>query len=346
MRSTEYRTIFESTRGDIVESIHLGAFAIVNAQGDLIASWGNPETITFMRSSSKPLQALPFIEKNGDVHFGLSEEEIAILCASHTGTDDHVKTIVGIHRKMGLNEDMLQCGTHTPSNNETWMEMYKRGERPTPVRHMCSGKHSGMLGLALLLGAETGSYLSVQNPVQQLILQTLSEMTSYPAEKIIIGIDGCSAPVFALPLRNAALGIARLCQPEGLIPSRAAACKRITNAMMSHPLMVAGPRKFDTIIMEQTNHKVISKSGAEGYHILGVMPDAVEPGSPGLGIALKIADGDAEERARPVVILEILRQLGVLNDTEFVNLERFKARRIYNSAKLDVGEYRPAFCIK
>jgi L-asparaginase II len=129
-------------------------------------------------------------------------------------------------------------------------------------------------------------------------------------------------------------------------PSRAAACKRITNAMMSHPNMVAGPRKFDTVIMEQTNRKVISKAGAEGYHVLGVMPDAIQAGSPGLGIALKIADGDAEERVRPLVIIEILRQLGVLNSEELKILEKFSARRIFNTARLDIGEYRPTFDIK
>ena len=346
MESTEYQTVFESTRGNKVESIHIGAFAVVNHQGGLLSSWGNPEAFTFMRSSSKPLQALPFMENNGDQHFGLTSEETAILCASHTGTDDHVKIIAGMHKKMGLAAEMLQCGTHTPSNSETWIEMNKRGEKPTPIRHMCSGKHTGMLGLALLLGSDTGTYLSMENPVQQTILKTISEMTAYPAEKITIGIDGCSAPVFALPLRNAALGIARLCQPEELQPSRAAACKRITAAMMSHPNMVAGPRKFDTVIMEQTNRKIISKAGAEGYHVLGVMPDAIKTGSPGLGIALKIADGDAEERVRPLVIIEILRQLGVLTPVELTNLKKFSARRIFNTARLDIGEYRPTFDIK
>jgi L-asparaginase II len=241
---------------------------------------------------------------------------------------------------------MLQCGTHTPQNSETWIEMNKRGEKPTPIRHMCSGKHTGMLGYARMIGAETTSYLSMDNPVQQAILKTFSEMTAIPEENIVIGIDGCSAPNFAVPLKNAALAFAKLCQPDDLLPVRASACERLTAAMRNHPIMVAGPRKFDTLVMGQSNLKIVSKTGAEGYQCIGVMPDAIEPGSPGLGIALKIADGDSEERARPLVSLEILRQLGALTSAEIEVLRKFGPRKIYNFAKLQIGEYRPAFSIK
>ena len=346
MKSTEYLPVFEATRGDLVESIHSGAFAVVNNKGELLASWGDPESITYMRSSAKPFQALPFIENNGDVFYGLNNEEIAVLCASHTGTNDHVSIIAGMQQKMGLEEKMLQCGTHTPLNSETWMEMNKRGEKPTPIRHMCSGKHTGMLGFAQMTGADTESYLSMNNPVQQAILTTFSEMTACPVESIAIGIDGCSAPNFAVPLRNAAFAFAKLCQPDGLPPARASACERLTSAMRNYPDMIAGPGKFDTLAMGLTNRKIISKTGAEGYQCLGIMPGAIEPGSPGLGIALKIADGDAEERARPLVSLEILRQLGAITSAECDALSKFGPRKIFNFAKLQIGEYRPTFSIK
>lgn len=346
MKSTEYLPIVEATRGNLVESIHMGAFAVVNGQGELVASWGDPDSITFLRSSAKPFQALPFMEKNGDAYFGLTVEETAVFCASHTGTDDHVKVISGLQQKMGLQENMLQCGTHIPSNSETWAEMIKRGEKPTPIRHMCSGKHSGMLGYGRLIGADLESYLSMDNAIQKDILKAFSEMTAYPMEKIIIGTDGCSAPNFAVPLRNAAYGFARLCQPKGLSDARASACQRISTAMRDHPNMIAGPRKFDTLVMGQSNRKIVSKAGAEGYQCLGVMPDAIEPGSPALGIAMKITDGDAEDRARPLVSIEILRQLGAISRSEAESLQNFGPRRIFNAARLDVGEYRSVFSIK
>ncbi len=346
MRSTEYLPVFEAIRGGLVESIHIGAFAVVDYQGNLVANWGDPDSITFLRSSAKPFQALPIIENGGDVYFDLNGEEIAALCGSHSGTDDHVRVIAGIQQKMGLQESMLQCGTHIPPNREAWVEMIKRGESPTPIRHMCSGKHTGMLGYGRLIGADLTNYLSPDNPIQKNILKTFSEMTAYPMEKIVMGTDGCSAPNFAVPLRNAAYAVARLCQPVGLTDARTSACRKISSAMRNFPNMVAGPRKFDTVVMGQTHLHILSKSGAEGYQCLGVMPDTIEPGSPALGIAMKIADGDAEDRANPLVSIEILRQLGAISDSEAESMQKYGPRRIFNAAKLDVGEFRPAFSIK
>lgn len=346
MKSSEYPPIFEATRGSIVESTHFGAFAVVNNLGDLLASHGDPESTTYLRSSAKPFQALPFIEQGGDSHFGLTEAEIAVICASHSGTDEHVAVVRSMQSKLGIIEGLLQCGTHHPGDKETWLAMQKRGEAPLPVRHMCSGKHTGMLGYAKMTGASLSDYLSKDHPVQQAILKALAEMASYPVDQMVIGTDGCSAPNFALPLRNAALAMARLCQPERLHPKRASACQRITTAMLGQPGMVAGPRKLDTELISNTHRKVIAKGGAEGYQILGVMPDAIAPGSPALGIAIKIADGDADSRARGLVSYEILRQLGALTIVEMQSLQKYGPRRIFNFAKLDVGEYRPAFTIK
>ena len=329
-----------------MESVHFGAFAVVNPHGDLLASHGDPESITYLRSSAKPFQALPFIEQGGDSHFGLTEVEIAILCASHSGTDEHVAVVRSMHHKMGIIEGLLQCGTHHPGDTETWLAMQIRREAPLPVRHMCSGKHTGMLGYAKMTGASLSDYLSLDHPVQQAILKALAEMASYPVDQVVIGIDGCSAPNFTLPLRNAALAMARLCQPDGLHATRASACRRISTAMLGQPDMIAGPRKLDTELISNTHGKVIAKGGAEGYQILGVMPDAIEPGSPALGIAIKIADGDAESRARGLVSYEILGQLGALSTTEMQSLQKYGPRRIFNFAKLDVGEYRSAFSIK
>ena len=168
-----------------------------------------------------------------------------------------------------------------------------------------------------------------------------------PVEQIGIGIDGCSAPVFALPLRNMALAFARLADPTGLAPARANACRQITQAMMAHPDMVAGPGRFDTLAMQALNGRMFAKGGAEGYQGMGLMPGALGPGSPALGIAFKIADGDQSDRARNVVSIEILRQFGLLSPEQIAaELADLAARPNTNWRKFVVGEIRPAFELK
>jgi len=343
--TSAYQPVFEATRGSIVESIQYGAFAVVDPSGNLLASCGDYSLVTYLRSSSKPFQALPFIEKGGVEHFGLDEREIAILCASHSGTDEHVAVVRGMQAKMSIPETALQCGCHTPGDSETAYQLRLRGELPLPVRHMCSGKHTGMLGMARMVGQPLESYLSMDHPVQQAILQALIEMAGVSPAEIVIGTDGCSAPNFALPLQAAALAMARLCQPDGLSSARASACRKLADAMRHKPGMIAGPGKFDTLLM-QAAPRVVAKGGAEGYQILGVLKDAIEPGSPALGIAMKISDGDAgDSRARQLVSVEILRQLGALSSAEATALAKYGPRRIYNFAHLEVGEYRAAFSI-
>ena len=338
-----YLPIIELTRGPIVESIHYGAVAVVDVDRNLVASYGDAEIVTFLRSSAKPFQALPFIERGGDTFFGLTEQEVALICASHSGTDEHVLVAQGMQKKIGVGEKNLLCGVHTPSYQVTAKAMLLRGEEATPNRHNCSGKHTGMLAHAKLRNLPLEDYININHPVQQSILKAFAEMCSLRMDEVVLGTDGCSAPNFAVSLRSAALAYARLCGPSQLAPDRAAACWRITRAMMSNPDMVGGPGRFDTVLMEVTNGRVLSKAGAEGYQALGVMPGAMGPGSPALGITIKISDGDSGGRARPCVAIEVLRQLGLLSPREIDALAGFGAQRLYNYRKLLVGEMRPSF---
>jgi L-asparaginase II len=171
-------------------------------------------------------------------------------------------------------------------------------------------------------------------------------MAGLPAEEVELGIDGCSAPNFAVPLYNAALALARLCEPRDLPPERAAACHRITLAMTAHPDVVAGPGRFDTLLMEATGRRILAKAGAESYQALGLLPGALGPNSPALGIAIKISDGDPNSRARPLAALEVLRQLGALSDGELENLSAFGPRKLINFRQLQVGESRAAFTLE
>ena len=338
-----YQPVVAFTRGRIVESIHLGAVAVVDVNGKLTASYGDPELITYLRSTAKPFQALPFIEREGDAHFKLTPREVAMVCASHSGTDEHVAVVRGMQQKIGVTEADLMCGAHWPYDEPTADAMKVRGEKPTPYRHNCSGKHTGMLAHAKMRDLPTQDYINFQHPIQESILQAFSDMTDVPADEIELGVDGCSAPNFAVPLYNAALSFARLCDPRHLAPVRAEACRRITASMMAHPDMVDGPGEFDTRLMEVGKGRIVSKGGAEGYQGIGLLPGALGADSPALGITLKISDGDQGSRARSIVTLEVLRQLGALTDSQLEELSVFGPKKLTNWRKVEVGISRAAF---
>lgn len=347
MAASPYQILVEVTRGPLVESVHFGAFAVVDAAGRLLASAGDPHHAAFLRSSSKPLQALALIERGGEQAFNLSDAEIALMCASHSGTDLHYHTVSALQARLGFGESDLLCGVEPPLDENTRDELKQRGLEPTPNRHNCSGKHTGFLALAKLLGVTKEDYINPRHPLQQVVIQTFAEMIEYPVEKIAVGIDGCSAPVFGVPLFNAALGFARLCDPTGLPPRREAACRRIVAAMTAQPVMVAGSGRFDTEVVEAGEGKFICKGGAEGYQAVGILPGAIAPGSPALGVAIKIADGDRIGRARPVVVIEMLRRLGLLGEEQIrERLGGFAACPVTNWRGLEVGVMRPTFSFK
>ncbi len=335
-----YEPVVKLTRGGMVECVHYGAAAVADADGKLVFSLGDPLLNTFPRSSMKPFQVLPFVERGGVDYYGMTEEELAICCASHHGTDEHVRVIQSLHAKSGLNLEDLQCGMHMPSDKKTAERMRCEGIATSAYRHNCSGKHSGMLAHAVLRGLPKENYLSMEHPVQQSILETVAQMCHVAKESLVVGTDGCSAPVFAMPLYNFAWATAQLCQPDQLGEPRLSACKRITQAMRNYPMMIAGPKGFDTILMEAMQGKVVSKGGAEGYQLVGVMPGARYEGSKALGIALKISDGDGSGRARSRLILDLLSALGFEEETRSLALAEFNGSVLRNWRGLEIGEIR------
>lgn len=347
--------VFQLTRGETVESIHWGAVAVVDVYGNLVASYGSPQTVTFLRSSAKPFQALPLLAHGGQTVYNLTPREIALIAASHSGTDEHVAVAQTMQTKTGVAEADLLCGVHYPSHEPTAEALRERKEAPTPNRHNCSGKHTGMLAFARLLDEyydpdENGMpYIDPRHPVQREILATFAEMVGLQPDQVALGTDGCSAPNFAVPLYNAALGYARLCDPEtgGVQPEeRAAACRTVTSAMIFNPDMVGGPGRFDTRLMEVGQGRLVAKGGAEGYQGVGLLPGALGQDSPAMGIAIKIADGDSKSRARPAVVLEVLRQLGVLSKAQLNLLADFgPLSPVTNWRDLTVGEARPIFAL-
>jgi L-asparaginase II len=338
-----FARLVELTRGPLVESIHFGALAVVDAAGALVASVGDPELVANMRSAAKPFQFLPCVEDGGADRFGLSERELALACSSHSATPEHVSVLKGMQAKIGVGEENLSCGAHYPVDEVTARAMRERGEKPTSNHHNCSGKHTGMLANARLHGFEIEDYLNPAHPLQQLILKTFAEMVSLPVDQVVVGIDGCSAPTFAAPLRNAAHAFALLADPSTLTPGRAVALRRICAAMIANPDMVAGPARWDTTVMQAAGGKVVSKSGAEGFQAMGVLPGVLGPGSPALGIALKIVDGDVGGRAAGTAAMAVLAQLGVLDEQAQSALAQFDRRLLRNWRGIEVGEVRAAF---
>jgi L-asparaginase II len=348
MKAGWYEPVVEVTRGGVVESVHYGAAAVADRSGRLLAWVGDPQAVTFLRSSAKPFQALPLVEGGGLDAFGLTPRQLALICASHAGTDAHKAMAVSIQAKVGLEESNLLCGTHPPYDAQTWNRMREAGEPLTPNRHNCSGKHTGMLTQARFLGLPIETYIDPNHPVQGRILEVFSAMCGLMPADVLLGIDGCSVPTFAVPLAAAATGYARLADPSDLPPERARAVRRIVEAMVTNPDMVDGPGRFDTRLMQITGGRILSKGGAEGFRGLAILPGALGPGSPGLGVAIKIADGDPGkltdsppgQRAGRRAALALLAQLGALVPDQLDELAEFGTQPVTNFRKLLVGETR------
>lgn len=334
--------LVEVWRGPIVESLHRGHLVAVDGAGQAVAELGAPQTVTFIRSSGKPFQAIPLITSGAADRFGFTDQEIAIACGSHSGEPTHVETVQSMLKKVGLGEDALKCGMHEPFSVEVVRELARKQQSPNVLQNNCSGKHAGMLAVAKHLGAPVESYDQPSHPVQQFILQTVSRFSAIPANQIVIGTDGCAAPVFGLPVRAMALMYARLVAYD-YVTETDIACRRIVQAMIRFPEMVGGSKdRLDTEMIRAGNGRLISKIGAEGVYTVGVLPCADWPN--GLGLALKVEDGD-DRRARPPAVIEALRQLGVLSESEITALAAYAPTPITNRRGERVGEARAAFSL-
>jgi len=327
-------------RGETVESLHRGHLIVVSGESETLFALGNPETVTFWRSSAKSFQAIPFLRNGVAEAFGFSEKEIALACGSHSGEEIHVRIAAKMLDKIGLSEADLRCGVHLPFDEKRAEEMIKSGEQPNQLHNNCSGKHAAMLAFAKHAGADLQTYDSLENPVQQAILDCVAEFSDVPKDEIKIGVDGCAAPNFALPIRAMALSFARLVlPPKSFDDETREACRRIVSATISHPEMIGGTGRLDTMIMQAARGKLVSKVGAEGVYSAGVLPSPQY--KKGLGIAFKIEDGD-DKRARAVVLVELLRQLEIF-DAE--TLKEFSPLLIKNRRGETVGEVAANFKI-
>ena len=337
--------LVEVWRGSIIESLHRGHLIALDGKGQTIAELGAPALVTYIRSSGKPFQTIPLITSGAADHFGFSEEEIAIACGSHSGEPIHLEAVRSMLKKIDLDESALRCGDHEPFSAEVTRELTRQQQPPSVLHNNCSGKHAGMLAVAKHLGAPTETYDEPAHPVQQLILQAVSKFSRIPLAQIVIGTDGCAAPVFGMPVRAMALMYARLVNPpDDFDKAVERACRRIVQAMIDYPEMIGGTKdRLDTALMRAGNGRLISKIGAEGVYTVGVLPSPEWPN--GFGLALKIEDGD-DKRARPPAVIEALRQLRVLREDDVAALAAYAPTPITNRRGERVGQAQAAFTLQ
>ena len=293
----ENPVMVEATRGNHPESRHRGVAVVVDSLGHIIRSWGNIYDPVFGRSALKFIQALPLVESGAVDAFNLTSQEIALACASHQGEDMHIRALeIWLHR-LGKDERILDCGIPQWFKSTGLL-------KPSVLHNPCSGKHLGFLTTALYRKEPLNGYTSREHPVQQRVERALSDLTDIDHHHAPHGVDGCGVPVYTIPLFNIALGMARFADPSHLHYPRQKAIHQILAAVSAHPEMISGSLGFDTKVMQATQGQVICKMGAAGVEI-GIIP------SLGLGIALKMEDGDA--KAAELAFLAILRSLGVLD---------------------------------
>ena len=278
-------------RGALVESVHRGRLAVCDPEGNVLEAVGDPEAYIYARSSAKPSQALPLVLSGAAEAFGLTDEELAVACASHNAEEPHLAAVRSILEKAGLTEDDLQSGAHLPLYEPEADKLIRSGEDPRPIHGNCSGKHAGMLAVCVHEGYETATYRDPGHPLQRRILGLIAEVCGLREDEVLIAGDNCGVPAFALPLRSLATGLARVATRNALPDELALAALRIGDAMREHPFMVAGTGRFDTDLMRSTD--LLVKGGAEAVLAVGSRD--------GWGMVLKISDG-ALRGVRPVAL--------------------------------------------
>jgi L-asparaginase II len=323
--------LVEVTRGNLVESRHRGSVSVVDAEGATVLSIGDVDRRVFPRSAVKALQAIPLVESGIADKYGLSDEEIALACASHSGEPEHVAAAQSMLAKAGQDAGCLECGVHWPMGEAANRALAAKGGSPTALHNNCSGKHAGFICLACGLNESPKGYVLADHPVQQSVREALEDITGacHTAEKS--GIDGCSIPTYAVPLPSLAFGFARFGTGIGLPGEGRAAAARIRKAVARHPFMVAGTGRFDTKLMDCLRERAFVKVGAEGVYC-GAFPEL------GYGIALKAEDGNG--RAAEAMMAALALRFLTLNDDERNAVEALAQPVLKNWNGIELGKIR------
>jgi L-asparaginase II len=318
--------VVEVTRGDMVESRHRGSLAVCDADGRVVFAVGEIEAPVYARSAIKPLQAMPLVESGAADD--ASDAEIAVACGSHSGEQRHTQTVAAWLARKALTRDHLLCGAHAPYHVPTAEAMIRAGEQPNALHNNCSGKHAGILATCVHCGDPVAGYLDPKHEACRRHIAVYEAMCGVTLRDAPRGIDGCGLPQVGISLTALATGMARFGAPDKLAPKRAAACRRIAQAIIAEPHMVAGTDRFCTKAIEAAGGKAVLKTGAEA-NFMGAIP------ARGLGFALKIEDGTT--RASEVLAAAVLLRFADLDDAHRARMEALSRTALSNRAGTTVG---------
>ncbi|MGL6110142.1 MAG: asparaginase [Rubrivivax sp.] len=336
--------LVEAHRGNAVESVHRGALAVFDADGAHVLSLGDIQRPVFPRSAVKVLQALPLVESDAAEALNLSDEELALACASHNGEPAHVATAASMLAKAGMDQGVLECGAHWPYREAFQREMAARGETPGALHNNCSGKHAGFVCLACRMAGGVDlrqyakGYVQAAHPVMREVTHALQSATGWDLSATVHGIDGCSIPTYGIPLQHLALAFARVGTGTGLSEGHARAARRLRQAVAKAPFMVGGTDRFDTKVMQRLGERVFCKVGAEGVYC------AALPGR-GLGVALKIDDGNTA-RAAEVVMAALVEAFVVMDESEATFMRGLSELQLRNWNGIEVGDLRASAALR
>jgi L-asparaginase II len=340
--------LVEVTRANTLESSHAGSVAIVDPAGKVVLAIGDIDRPIFPRSAVKLLQALPLVESDAADRLQLDDNELALACASHAGEPEHLRIAASMLAKAGVDASVLECGAHWPYMETVQRAMAARGETPTPLHNNCSGKHAGFICVgcalrgwnddALELRQFVKGYVAADHPVMREVTEALQATTGFDLATAPRGIDGCSIPTYAIPLRHLALAFARVATGVGLREGHQRAARRLRTAVAKSPFMVSGTGRFDTLVMQRLGERVCCKVGAEAVHC-AALPEQ------GLGVAIKMDDGN-NARAVEVVMAAVIEALVPLNDADAGFMRGFSdvPRRNWNG--IEVGALRASAALR
>jgi len=333
--------LVEAQRGGIAESVHRGAVAVVDAQGRVHTALGDIERPIFPRSAVKVLQALPLVASGAAERFGLGDAELALACASHGGEPHHTETALTALAKAGLDVQALECGTHWPYHEGSQRALAAAGQAPSALHNNCSGKHAGFVCLGCGLAGRAGAsdflrgYVQPEHPVMREVTASLQDATGFDLARTARGTDGCSIPTYAVPLRHLAHAFAKVATGQRLDADRARAARRLREAVARAPEMVAGTGRFDSRVARQFGERVFCKVGAEGVYC-AALPEA------GLGVALKMDDGNTARAAEVVMAALIARLVPMQNDADAALVRSLAEVTLRNWNGIEVGRLRAA----
>ncbi|MEG1426308.1 MAG: asparaginase, partial [Oscillospiraceae bacterium] len=276
----DYEILTEEYRGKLLDLIHEGYVCVVNDQGKIIGSAGDPEAQVFYRSASKPLQAMPVIARNLDLKYGLTPEETVIFSGSHLAEDFHINALESIYQKAGLQEGDLIMKPTVPGSTAANEERIRKGLPPRKLYHNCSGKHTALMLLQRELGGDIRDYWKVNSLAQREVMKTICALSEFPENETDIGIDGCGVPVFAVPMRNIAIAFKNLACIDTITDDNLRqTAARYVPLIHQYPLMMRGTGFICSLI--DTDENIVAKGGANGVYGLGLKKERI-------GVSIKI----------------------------------------------------------